>query len=745
MPNDQNQNPSWGPTWLMSGLSAAAQGSPLISNMLSTTIPGNVLFNQERGAGVIQNTYTSDMGAQASLASLTGSPTDPPASPTNYALSSSLGELTPPKKMSFEEKYKNNVFVKNRDTLNSVAGAVSEIGSLLPGSQNTYNGPKGNIRAAIDKGYGAIAEGLSKTGPLGQSISTGMQIANAANILQGAIFGATSGMCVCAGTKVTTANGEIVNIEDLKQEQGILGWNENSREIRPQIISLMLDPSKKVCLEIKLESGQFLKCSIDHPILIYNHKFVRADQLNIGDNVGLSSGDSSKIIEIIPIGLQTVYNIQTYPDHTYIANGIITHNTTIDAIMDSPIGFLTGLGWMNQAFGKKSETITKDEEAFAQTGSSYGGTNAYVDNALNYSGKKYGLFSNSARQDANALMAEGRRQQNLVSDIGQEAADRQSLATSMSSIMSNARAFDMQGGYKQNGVRVGRYGMVFQELVNTHTNISKYQNGSQIPIIIQNDTQTPSRTLEELIDYAKKVNPRFIQRLSEPPKSITFIDDQGNKAVGSHYIEWGEDDNGNAIIYPRIQEVNGELMFFDNSEDAYNRALATKNYLITTPQEAEIFSKGYKSGWPKFFNKSQNGGLLPQEVLLREIKVIPKTSYLKEIEIPLKFKSGGQFNIIPDGALHARKHNMDIEGITTKGIPVVSQTKEGEIQQQAEIEKEEIIYRLEVTKDLERLYKIFYNPESSQKEKDDAALQAGKLLVQETLFNTQDNVGLLNK
>ena len=45
----------------------------------------------------------------------------------------------------------------------------------------------------------------------------------------------------------------------------------------------------------------------------------------------------------------------------------------------------------------------------------------------------------------------------------------------------------------------------------------------------------------------------------------------------------------------------------------------------------------------------------------------------------------------------------------------------------------------EVTKKLEELEKKFYNNESSQKEKDELALQAGKLLVEEILYNTQDN------
>nr|DAT77875.1 MAG TPA: hypothetical protein [Caudoviricetes sp.] len=56
---------------------------------------------------------------------------------------------------------------------------------------------------------------------------------------------------------------------------------------------------------------------------------------------------------------------------------------------------------------------------------------------------------------------------------------------------------------------------------------------------------------------------------------------------------------------------------------------------------------------------------------------------------------------------------MDMEGITKKGIPVVADKENGEIEQQAEIEKEEIIFRLEVTKKLEELEKKYYNSDTS--------------------------------
>lgn len=109
--------------------------------------------------------------------------------------------------------------------------------------------------------------------------------------------------------------------------------------------------------------------------------------------------------------------------------------TTQDAILSSPLGMMIpGLGLINALTGKNADTITKNEEAFAQVGSSYGGANSAVDDALNYSGKRYGGFSSGARKDANALIAESRRQQNAVERIGDESAIRRDLLGSMSSI-----------------------------------------------------------------------------------------------------------------------------------------------------------------------------------------------------------------------------------------------------------------------------------------------------------------------
>ena len=109
---------------------------------------------------------------------------------------------------------------------------------------------------------------------------------------------------------------------------------------------------------------------------------------------------------------------------------------------------------------------------------------------------------------------------------------------------------------------------------------------------------------------------------------------------------------------------------------------------------------------------------------------------------PEKVEETNQKNVIPEGALHAHKHHMEnAEDLTKKGIPVVDNNGE----QQAEIERNEIIFSLEVTKQLEDLHKRYQGYTNTQKEKDELAIEAGKLLVYEILHNTEDRTGLIKE
>lgn len=136
-----------------------------------------------------------------------------------------------------------------------------------------------------------------------------------------------------------------------------------------------------------------------------------------------------------------------------------------------------------------------------------------------------------------------------------------------------------------------------------------------------------------------------------------------------------------------------------------------------------------------------------------------KLSKLRELKDTLKFKQGGKLkeahNVIPSGALHAHKNHLDIEGITPKGIPVISvggdintlgqpgndniaqmQAEGGELTQHAEIEARELTVILSVTQQLEKLRK-----ERTR----ESAIAAGKLLSEEIMTNTKDTTNLIEE
>ncbi len=88
----------------------------------------------------------------------------------------------------------------------------------------------------------------------------------------GVKFG-TIWLCVCAGTKIWTANGNLINIEDLNKKDGIIGWDENTKNVSPTYIENMFPPSIKECFRITTNMGRILECSYDHPILWSKENF----------------------------------------------------------------------------------------------------------------------------------------------------------------------------------------------------------------------------------------------------------------------------------------------------------------------------------------------------------------------------------------------------------------------------------------------------------------------------------------
>ena len=416
--------------------------------------------------------------------------------------------------------------------------------------------------------------------------------------------------------------------------------------------------------------------------------------------------------------------------------------TSTDAILGSSFLSLTPLGLVNGFGGKKADTITKDNEAFAQVGSSYTGSESSVNEALQKSGKKYGLLSSGARKRANKEIAEAKRQQSIISDISQDVQDRTAIRTAMAAINGNRRGFHMQGGYDQAAIRVGRQGMPIELLKKART-IIKARQRTKISDPFQVYLQSLPENQRDSTNYRVKDYWEYNGRpkdFEEAKRKGMFVEqedfDDTGKSLGKSWHGFTVAENPNtgelefmkSSSHPTIQK---ELDWYNSDDGADFRSqyelVKTEPYYKYVKRKTPI-----KQETPQH----RNGGSI--------IELISETtiSLVDPLNVP-EFQNGGSINVIPDGALHARRHNMNLDGITEKGIPVVSEKDNGKIEQQAEIEKEEVIFRLEVTQKLEELEKKYYSEEASQKEKDEYALEAGKLITEELLHNTKDNAGLL--
>ena len=194
---------------------------------------------------------------------------------------------------------------------------------------------------------------------------------------------------------------------------------------------------------------------------------------------------------------------------------------------------------------------------------------------------------------------------------------------------------------------------------------------------------------------------------------------QYNRDLAANVLQEGKDD---LLAANNVQQQQMKDTLSKNGDDwMYTNTLSAKN--------------GAKIKEVKRLSSLYNKRLISKEPLKEGTTV--------------EFKNGGSINVIPEGALHARKNNLteinpELEGITKKGIPVISKEEGGEMIKNAEIERYEIIFNLETTKKLESLREQ-YNKSEDKTEKDNLAIEAGKLLAQQIMENTIDNTGELLK
>jgi hypothetical protein len=120
--------------------------------------------------------------------------------------------------------------------------------------------------------------------------------------------------------------------------------------------------------------------------------------------------------------------------------------TKLDKWMDSSF-FSWNIGMLNGFKGENSDAFSVDNSIAERVGGGYGGALAQFNEAAEKANKKYGLFSSKAREKTNKLIAEAKRQQNIMGNIADEAElQRLNVASnSEQTILNNQIMFD--GGY----------------------------------------------------------------------------------------------------------------------------------------------------------------------------------------------------------------------------------------------------------------------------------------------------------
>lgn len=436
--------------------------------------------------------------------------------------------------------------------------------------------------------------------------------------------------------------------------------------------------------------------------------------------------------------------------------------TTTDKWMDSAL-FSWNIGMLNGFAGKNTQDFGVDHSIMSQVGSSYGDSVNSISEAADKAGKKYGLFSAKARKKADAAINLARSQQNAMGNIADTAASQRLAVQSMGEQAGLAYSMMTSGGYDQKYTYAAKQGgslecnqvieLDWEPQVELNWDLAEFKKGGTIDINeelewipeLQSGGKPEEQYPEEYLQFKASLPDN--QKNTPESEYDTYLgwklygkptDFESAKELGMY--AWDNSDNswhGNTIAWDKTTGIGHFLKPKHHSTlgyelDWFNKGIVTEE----GGKQREMTSKERKE-WEDFksrYTLVDDGNFY---------KYVPKNKEggsLGDSDIP-EIEETNQKNVIPEGALHKNKHHMEhAEGLTKKGIPVIDDDGE----QQAEIEHSEIIFTLEVTKKLEEYYKIFYSDDATNKEKEQAALDAGKLLVYQILENTEDRTGLID-
>lgn len=147
-------------------------------------------------------------------------------------------------------------------------------------------------------------------------------------------------------------------------------------------------------------------------------------------------------------------------------------------------------------------------------------------------------------------------------------------------------------------------------------------------------------------------DPPFLQRiLNNDNRNV--VDWENNKQKATHKLSYAETPEG-YIVYPEVQEVNGELHDFTDPKynhgkwDALDNAIKNNDTLrFSNEQDALRYTQEYKQKYPEYFKQFDKGGYLSNTSIGNKVK---------------KYKDGGPLKKKKENSLEYRQalfNNID--------------------------------------------------------------------------------------
>ena len=134
--------------------------------------------------------------------------------------------------------------------------------------------------------------------------------------------------CFVAGTDITLANGDHKNIENVVVGEEVLTYNEETGTTEAGTVGELKQHEVDSVVRLTLENSIIIVTTAEHPFYVNNKGWVKAGDLEMGDECKKEDGSDSFIstVEIIE-EVHTVYNLLSVSDnHNFFANGILVHN-----------------------------------------------------------------------------------------------------------------------------------------------------------------------------------------------------------------------------------------------------------------------------------------------------------------------------------------------------------------------------------------------------------------------------------